>query len=176
MYSAPSNEEKAVRDLASAIYREHHGYLIAVAINNAHNRREAEEAVQEAMISFIRRFDPQGPAPALPWLLLTLKRQCWRQRRDAHLDRHLGQEVERGDDERGTIIASLRSPGTDFEVRIADTDEARCRLAELKPQERTALGAFAAGFSYKEIAAHLHWTYTKVNRCIREGRTALVAA
>lgn len=107
-------------------------YLLAVAINNAHNRREAEEAVQEALISFIRRFDPEGPAPALPWLLLTLKRQCWRQGRDAHLDRLVGQEVERGDDERGTIIESLRSPGTDFETRIADIDEARRRVGRVE--------------------------------------------
>ncbi len=28
----------------------------------------------------------------------------------------------------------------------------------------------AQGYSYDEISAHLGWTYTKVNRCITEGR------
>jgi DNA-directed RNA polymerase specialized sigma24 family protein len=173
---AERNNETEVRDLASAIYRENAGFLFALAMQNARNEADAEEAISEALISFLRSYEVGGPAPPLPWLILTLKRQCWRQKRDAHLERQVGQEAQRGDDARGTVIESLRSPGTDFETRIADTDEARCRLAELKTDERTALGAFAAGFSYKEIASRLRWTYTKVDRCIREGRTALAAA
>jgi DNA-directed RNA polymerase specialized sigma24 family protein len=31
----------------------------------------------------------------------------------------------------------------------------------------------AAGFSYDEIAARHGWTFTKVNRCVTEGREAL---
>ena len=51
--------------------------------------------------------------------------------------------------------------------------EAAARLARLKPDERTALALQAAGYSYAEIAAAKGWTYTKVNRCIAEGRAAL---
>jgi DNA-directed RNA polymerase specialized sigma24 family protein len=40
----------------------------------------------------------------------------------------------------------------------------RARLGALKPDQRTALGQLAAGYSYKEIAARRGWTYTKVNR------------
>jgi DNA-directed RNA polymerase specialized sigma24 family protein len=172
----PKEARPQVRELAADLYRENAGFLLAVAINNSHSRRDAEEAIQEALISFIRSYEVGGAAPPLRWLLLTLKRQCWRQGEKAHLDRYLGQEVERGDDHRGTLIESLSSPGTDFETRIADLDEARCRLARLKANERTGLGLLAAGFSYKEIASRRGWTYTKVNRCIREGRAALAAA
>jgi DNA-directed RNA polymerase specialized sigma24 family protein len=31
----------------------------------------------------------------------------------------------------------------------------------------------ALGYSYREIAERQGWTYTKVNRCVAEGRAAL---
>jgi DNA-directed RNA polymerase specialized sigma24 family protein len=40
----------------------------------------------------------------------------------------------------------------------------------LRPDERTALGMFAAGFSYAEIAERCGWTYSKVDRCVRRDR------
>jgi RNA polymerase sigma factor (sigma-70 family) len=43
-------------------------------------------------------------------------------------------------------------------------------LAALKPQERRALALKAEGYSYVEIRARTGWTYTKVNRCMAEGR------
>ena len=51
--------------------------------------------------------------------------------------------------------------------------EAAALLAALKPQERRAIALQAAGCSYAEIQAITGWTYTKVNRCIAEGREAL---
>jgi DNA-directed RNA polymerase specialized sigma24 family protein len=50
---------------------------------------------------------------------------------------------------------------------VIERDDARHRLARLKPAERTALGMRAAGLSYAEIGELRGWTYTKVNRCIR---------
>ena len=57
--------------------------------------------------------------------------------------------------------------------RIDLRERARRELPRLKPQERRALGLLAAGHSYREICQLTGWTYTKVNRCIREGRAAL---
>jgi DNA-directed RNA polymerase specialized sigma24 family protein len=51
--------------------------------------------------------------------------------------------------------------------------EARERLAQLKPDERTALLLFGLGYSYHEIGERRGWSYTKVNRAITEGRAAL---
>ena len=47
-------------------------------------------------------------------------------------------------------------------------------LATLKPQERRALLLKAEGYSYAEIMARCSWTYTKVNRCMAEGRKAFL--
>jgi DNA-directed RNA polymerase specialized sigma24 family protein len=46
-------------------------------------------------------------------------------------------------------------------------------LATLKAQERTALALQAGGYSYAEICGACGWTYTKVNRCLAEGRDRL---
>jgi DNA-directed RNA polymerase specialized sigma24 family protein len=47
------------------------------------------------------------------------------------------------------------------------------RPAPLKPDQCTALILFAASYSYAQIGQHRGWTYSKVNRCLAEGRTAL---
>jgi trehalose 6-phosphate synthase len=57
----------------------------------------------------------------------------------------------------------------------AVTRERRRRFAQLKQDERRALLLFALGYSYGEIAERCGWTYTKVNRCVNEGRAALRA-
>jgi DNA-directed RNA polymerase specialized sigma24 family protein len=44
---------------------------------------------------------------------------------------------------------------------------------ELKPQERLALFLQGQGYSYAEIQRLCGWTYTKVNRCLAEGRERL---
>jgi DNA-directed RNA polymerase specialized sigma24 family protein len=46
-------------------------------------------------------------------------------------------------------------------------------LSTLKRDERRALGLLALGLSYMEICEATGWTYTKVNRCLSEGRAAL---
>jgi DNA-directed RNA polymerase specialized sigma24 family protein len=51
--------------------------------------------------------------------------------------------------------------------------EAAGRLAALKPQERRTIGLQAAECSYAETQAITGWTYTKVSRCLTEGRAAL---
>jgi DNA-directed RNA polymerase specialized sigma24 family protein len=50
---------------------------------------------------------------------------------------------------------------------------AAARLARLKPDERTAIALQAEGYSYAEICERTGWTYTKVNRCLAEGRARL---
>jgi RNA polymerase sigma factor (sigma-70 family) len=164
-----------VRHLATELYAQRRDYLLAIARRNAVNAADAEEALQEAIVSFIRHFDPDRGAPPLAWLTLTLKRQCWRQRREAHLDRHVGQEAERGGGELGFVLESVPSPITGPEELASRRDEARRRLGRLKPDERAALILQAAGFSYHEIAERQGWSYTKTNRCVNEGRAALRA-
>jgi DNA-directed RNA polymerase specialized sigma24 family protein len=147
-------------------------HLLRIARANSTSHADAEEALQEAFVAFIRAFDPGGAAPPLVWLTLTLKRQCWRLRREAQLERRLGQEAERSGEELGSVLEAIPSPGPELEACVVEREEARQRLAALKPDERGALGLQAAGYSYREIGERRGWPYTKVNRCIAEGRAA----
>jgi RNA polymerase sigma factor (sigma-70 family) len=165
--------QHSVRQLAAELYAEKRGYLLAIARRNALSEADAEEALQEAFAAFIVHFNPERGAPPLAWLTLTLKRQCWRLRREAHLERRVGQEAERGGQELGSVIKSIPSPGPELEERLVEHDEDHRRLARLKVDERAALCLQAAGYSYHEIGERRGWTYTKVNRCITEGRAAL---
>jgi DNA-directed RNA polymerase specialized sigma24 family protein len=180
MYAEPSSNNGAepssnndVRRLATELYAEGRDYLLAIARANATGEADAEEALQEAFVSFIRHFDPARGAPPLAWLTLTLKRACWGKRRKAHLDRYAGQEAEPGGGELGFVLESVPSPITGPEELAIRRDGARRRLACLKPDQRTALILQAAGYSYTEIGARRGWSYTKVNRCVNEGRAAL---
>jgi RNA polymerase sigma factor (sigma-70 family) len=162
-----------VRQLATELFTDRRAYLLAIARQNAHTEADAEEALQEAFASFIAKFDPNSGAPPLAWLTLTLKRQCWRARREAHLDRRYGQQAEGGGEELGSFLERLSTLEPDPAERVIERDEGRRRLRRLKPDQRTALGMFAAGCSYAEIGERKGWTHTKVNRCISEGRAAL---
>lgn len=173
MYRSEDRRDTEVRQLAARLFTEKRGYLLAIARRNATGDADAEEALQDAFAAFITHFDPDGGAPPLAWLTLTLKRQCWRLRRQAHLDRQVGQEAGRGAEELGSRVEALPSLASGPEQRMLECVEARRQLAQLRPDERTAICQFAAGFSYKEIAAKNGWTYTKVNRCIAEGRETL---
>jgi RNA polymerase sigma factor (sigma-70 family) len=168
--------DSEVRELAARLYREKRSHLLRIARCNTGSAAVAEEALQEAFISFLRSFDPGSGAPPLAWFTTTLKRECWARERAEKLDRRVSADAGREDSELGTLLESIPAPGRSLEERIADRDQARRQLARLKPDERTSLGLLAAGFSYKEIAARRGWTYTKTNRCVSEGRAILAAA
>ena len=55
--------------------------------------------------------------------------------------------------------------------RVARTAEA---LGRVKPDEARALWLKASGESYASIGAKLSWSYTKVNRCLAEGRKSFL--
>ncbi len=175
MYYARTEQRsrERVQALADKLYRERHPYLLRIATKNAHNDADAEEAVNEAFASFIRAFDPDGEAPALAWVTLATKRNCWAAYRRQHLDRSVGQEAEAGEEGPGAVIEAIPSRASGPERLVSQVDEARAKLAALEPQELRALSLLAAGYSYAEIGEMNRWTYTKVNRCISEGRAAL---
>jgi RNA polymerase sigma factor (sigma-70 family) len=176
---AASRRRECTEALATQIYRERRSYLLRIAERNSLNRDDAEEALQEALIAFVRRFDPEGEAPALAWLTLVLKRECWQRRRGEHLDRRAGQEADAGEGEGiCSRLAQLPDPGRSPQeaAELAElVGEVRGKLACLKPQERRALSLLALGYSYAEIGEITGWTRTKINRCIAEGRAALRA-
>ncbi len=175
--SAEQSKHARVQSLASELFGNRHAQLQRIARSNAANRSDAEEALQEAFVLFIEHFDPDSPAPPAAWLTLTLKRLCWtktqRDRRE-HLADDLWLTDERGDSSWLEHVLPARIPDT--ADRIEERHEARVAMASLKPDQRKAIVLFALGHSYQEICELTGWTYTKLNRCLSEGRSALCKA
>lgn len=164
-----------VAELVEELYSKHYWGLLALARENC-GGLDAEALVHDAFILFSEHFDPDGKAPPLAWLRLTLKRHCWstykREKRQIPRDTLPGGDLALSEEARMTRT----EPPDDIVVRREAVSEVFQTMDRLKPAERAALVDLGLGFSYKEIEARRGWTYTKINRCIAEGRAALKAA
>ena len=171
--SAEQRRDAQVKALADQLYAERRNYLLHIARRNGANGEDAEEALQDAFVFFIERFDPASGAPPLAWLTLTLKRRCWALYR---LRRRDWQQRSKRD---GDYCSDAELPGgpnqhPDDLLDLAEEVVAtRSRLTELKRDERRAISLLALGYSYREIGQITGWSYTKTNRCLAEGRAAL---
>jgi RNA polymerase sigma factor (sigma-70 family) len=178
MFTKERRESEA-RELAARLFRENRSRLLWIARRNTIDTALAEEALQEAFCAFIRAYDPQGEAPPLPWLILTLKRECWHRAQRSWREyrwREADHDPLARYEEAEAILESVPAPGPVADELMVRHETMRRRLSPLKADQRTALSLQAAGYSYEEIAELCDWTYTKVSRCLREGRAALAVA
>ena len=178
MYSSTTEQRsrERVQVLADRLYRERYHYLLRIARANGAGTADADDAVNDAFVAFIDKFDPASGSPPLGWLTLTLKRRCWAINRSRRLDRRAGQWVDRESGAPRFSIADLPAKTASVEETIERAEyvlEARAKLAALKPAERRVLVLIAAGYSYREVGGITGWTYTKTNRSAAEGRARL---
>ncbi len=156
--------------LAADLYTNHRRRLLAIATRNSPTIDDAEEALHDSFALFIDHFHPDTGAPPLAWLTLTLKRRCWA----CYRHQLLTKPVSPHSPTAGLELSPSRAPLPDEIAELADTTALLRRgLKALKPHQRQALSLLALGYSYREIADITGWTYTKVNRCITEGRATL---
>jgi RNA polymerase sigma factor (sigma-70 family) len=136
---------------------------------------QVEDILQRSYELFIERYAP--PYEPLAWLMTTIKREAWAEARRPHRRHELPISTKDETGERGYDLAQcIPDPGRQPSEIAAERDrdaQIRRHLRALKPDQRTALGLLAFGFSYREIARLQDWTYTKVNRCLSEGRARL---
>jgi RNA polymerase sigma factor (sigma-70 family) len=134
---------------------------------------EAEEALQEASLDFLRAYDGPAGLDAVRWLQVAVKYRAWAHGRSRRA--RLSRAARVWEDGPGLEVAAAGvDPGERLQ-RSEAVEQFFAALAELKPDQRTALLLFGLGCSYREICERQGWTYTKVNRCITEGRSALRA-
>ena len=129
---------------------------------------DAQDAYQRALEIFMAHADRLDPARAHGWLHVVVKREAQAIRRsrqklvassDVDLDSHEARSVPTPDEQ----LAAFDLIGRSAEA-----------LQRLKPQELRALWLRAQGHSYSEIGAITGWSYTKVNRCLTEGRRSFL--
>ncbi len=175
----PPDHDAGRAALLDRLLARHGAKLRRQAARNSSCSVDAEDALQDACVQFLRAYNgPADLSAALPWLLLAVKHSAWKlgaRRRRCEALVALD-STGAPDGERPALTAVDERPGpAERAERSERLAERRFALARLKPDERTALTLFALGYSYREIAARQGWTYTKVNRCLAEGRDRLRA-
>jgi len=160
--------QDAAEDATLRVVQQHAAELLQFARRFSHCADDAHDAYQRALEILVRRMRVDPPAAPLPWLRTVLRHEALAVRSER--ERLVGRtevDLDRHED-RGLDDPADRVVGRE---RLRHTAEA---LRRLKPQEVTALVLRAEGLSYAEICARMGWTYTKTNRCVTEGRRALL--
>lgn len=137
---------------------------------------DAEDAYQRALEILLTKAPEIDRGALTAWMHTVTKHEAMGVRRSR--DRLLaGRGRPARDGTEPDLLDALPSNRLDPPER-AERSERVARsievLATLKPQERTALLLKAEGYSYAEIMRRCQWTYTKVNRCMAEGRKAFL--
>jgi len=129
---------------------------------------DAQDAYQRALEIFMGHAERLDADRAAGWLHVVVKREAQAIRRsrqklvastDLNLDAHEARSIPTPDE---------RLAAFDLIGRSAEA------LQRLKPQELRALWLRAQGHSYNDIGALTGWSYTKVNRCLTEGRRSFL--
>ena len=131
---------------------------------------DAEDAYQRSLEILLTKAPPIRGDSLIRWMQTVTKRESLAVRRQRE---RLLNGAPRSDDEDRDPLDSVQSdaPGPVDRAagreRVARSKEA---LRALKPQEVRALILKAEGYSYAEIGEITGWSYTKINRCMAEGR------
>ena len=170
-----STEAVARLRRAAALIAADRGALERTAARFSICGADAEDACQRAIEILIAKGPDLPCGQLLAWAQVVTRNEALAVRR--HRTRLLGawrrdQAARPVSLEPDQLAGTAVGPEDAIEMRerIAEAAE---RLRALKPAERRAVGLQAAGCSYEEIQAITGWTYTKVNRCLTEGRARL---
>src|ERR671917_52904 len=149
------------------LVRRHGSQIMACARRYAATPEDAEDAYQRGLEILLTKAPTTSEEDLVPWLKTVVKHEAFALRR--HRERHAPVTDDGELGERGTPAAATH----DQAERYEDLRQGAEALRQLKPQEIRALLLRAEGYSYAEICEITGWSYTKVNRCLTEGRQAL---
>ena len=140
--------------------------ILASARRWSSTAEDAEDAYQRGLEILLTKAPTTAEEELVPWLKTVVKHEALAVRRQR---------------ERAAPVTDDGEPSEPRVPAVATHDQAeryeRLRLGaealrRLKPQEVRCLLLRAEGHSYKQICEITGWTYTKVNRCLSEGRRA----
>jgi len=162
---SPAEAQQLVLDLIAA----HADSLLRTARRYSLCADDAQDAYQRGLEILMRHAHRLDADRAGGWLHTVVKREAMAINRSRR--RFVG-----GDEVDLDALEVRTAPSPEERVlgfeRVARSAEA---LQRLKTQEVRALWLKAMGKSYQEICDETGWTYTKVNRCLAEGRKSFLA-
>ncbi|MEA2332345.1 MAG: hypothetical protein QOH58_2483 [Thermoleophilaceae bacterium] len=156
-----------IDEAALGLLARHGAQILATARRYAASPEDAEDAYQRALEILLTKAPTTREDELMPWLKTVIKHEAFALRRQR--DRVTPVTGDGEAIERGTAAAATHDQAERYE-RLRQGAEA---LRRLKPQEIRCLVLKARGLSYREICDATGFSYTKVNRCLTEGRQAL---
>ncbi|MEA2137852.1 MAG: hypothetical protein QOG56_1002 [Solirubrobacteraceae bacterium] len=156
-------EELILRTIAA-----HAESLLRTARRHSICADDAQDAYQRSIEIFMAHAQRLDAGRAAGWLHVVVKREAQAIRRSRQ--RLLTATAVDLD---GHMAASLPTPEEQL-LRFDVVSRSAEALKRLKPHELRALWLRAQGHSYSDIGAITGWSYSKVNRCLTEGRRAFL--
>jgi RNA polymerase sigma factor (sigma-70 family) len=158
-------QEAAIQTAALDLLERHGAHIMGTARRYSLSAEDAEDAFQRGLEILLTKAPSTEEDDLVPWLKTVVKHEAFairKQRQRAELA---------GDRELWSGVAPAADAQVERHERLRLGAEA---ISRLKPQEIRCLLLRAEGYSYKQICEETGWTYTKVNRCLAEGRKAFL--
>ena len=165
--TGPARPSRAqVEPAVLALLSRHSAGLLATARRYSASPEDAEDAYQRGVEILLTKAPTTREPELLAWMRTVLKHEAFAVRKSS------GRMVLVEDTE---IAESAPVVWTEEQAeRYEQLRVGAEAMAGLKPQEIRCLLLKAEGLSYQEICAATGFSYTKVNRCIAEGRKAFL--
>ena len=142
--------------------------IMSTARRYSASPEDAEDAYQRGLEILLTKAPSTDEHDLVPWLKTVVKHEAFALRRQGDRASPTGEE----------LIERCAEPATPAEEHLERYDRLRVgaeAMQRLKPQEVRCLLLRAEGYSYHQICQETGWSYTKVNRCLTEGRRSFFA-
>src|SRR5205823_4063817 len=151
---------------ALALLSRHSAGLLATARRYSASPEDAEDAYQRGVEILLTKAPTTTEEELLPWLKTVVKHEAFA------VSKASGRAVPADE---ALALQTDESAWTDQRAeRYEQLRVGAEAMAGLKPHEIRCLLLKAEGLSYQEICDMTGFTYTKVNRCLTEGRRAFL--
>lgn len=161
--AAPSPSD--LNPAALALVSTHGSSILRTARRYSKTPEDAEDAYQRGLEILLTKAPSSRQVDLVPWLKTVVKHEAFAIRRS----RERGISTPESDLDAAAAPAPATEDRVEQHERLQTGAEA---MSQLKPQEVRCLSLLAEGFSYNQICEQTGFTYTKVNRCVSEGRRA----
>jgi RNA polymerase sigma factor (sigma-70 family) len=161
-----------VEPVALELMRRYGADIMATARRYAANREDAEDAYQRGLEILLTKAPSTQAAVLVPWLKTVVKHEAY----SLHRQRERAGQATAPE----LVAAAASEPGRaatsphEQAERLERLQIGAEALGRLKPQEIRCMLLLAEGHTYRQICEITGFSYTKVNRCLTEGRSSFL--
>jgi RNA polymerase sigma factor (sigma-70 family) len=154
---------------ALELIRRHGPEIMATARRYSQTVEDAEDAYQRGLEILLTKAPSTHPDDLVPWLKTVVKHEAFSLRRQRERN-GVPTPSEQLPSDAGAVAAA---PHEQVE-RLDRLQRGAEAMQRLKPAEVRCMLLLAEGHTYAEICAITGFSYTKVNRCLTEGRRSFL--